>query len=290
MKLIACPECKRQWDVSRYRVGQRLRCVCNHVVVVPRQRSYSPEVHHCESCGAPRVPSSGDPCKYCGSIPTRDAANLSLVCPFCMRRTAKTSRFCSSCGKSIQPGALNVKTGKLPCPRCAKTRLINRRVGEFMVDECPSCSGMWVDIAAFERIVNQQAERQDRELRHEGAGGGQPVRTKLEPEKVVYLKCPDCQRHMHRRNFARASGVIIDECKEHGVWLDCDELGKIAAFVASGGLTYSRQLKEMDAQAAKPTDYAPIPALSQFPALKSSTGQAQTPLGSVLEIICGLLS
>ena len=158
-----------------------------------------------------------------------------------------------------------------------------------MVDECPSCSGMWVDIAAFERIVNQQAKRQDRELRHEGAGG-QPVRTKLEPGKVVYLKCPDCQRHMHRRNFARASGVIIDECKEHGVWLDCDELGKVAAFVASGGLTYSRQLKEMDAQAAKPTDYVPLPALSQFPALKSSTGQVQTPLGSVLEIIRGLLS
>lgn len=158
-----------------------------------------------------------------------------------------------------------------------------------MVDECPSCSGMWVDVTAFERIVNQQAKRQDRELRH-GGSRGQPVRTKMEAQKVVYLKCPDCQRHMHRINFAQASGVIIDECKEHGVWLDCDELGKIAVFVASGGLTYARQLKEMDVQATKPTDHASIPALSQFPPLKSSTGSADSPLGSVLEIIRSLLT
>ncbi len=288
MKLIACPECKRQWDVSRYRVGQRLRCTCNHLMVVPRLRSYTPDVHHCESCGGPRAPASIEPCQYCSAVPTRDAANLSLVCPFCMRRTAKKSRFCSSCGESIQPGALNVKTGKLICPRCSKTRLFNRKVVQFMVDECPFCSGMWVDAKAFDRIINQQAKRQDNEFRHGGANG-QPIRNKLQPEQVKYLKCPDCQRHMHRRNFARASGVIVDECKDHGVWLDCDELGKIAAFVASGGLSYARRLKEKDDQATKATDYAPIPAFSQFPPLNRPTRVEETPLGSVLEIIRGLL-
>ena len=44
---------------------------------------------------------------------------------------------------------------------------------------------------------------------------------------MMYMKCPVCDLHMHRRNFMRASGVIIDECRKDGVWLDCDELGKI---------------------------------------------------------------
>jgi Zn-finger nucleic acid-binding protein len=147
---------------------------------------------------------------------------------------------------------------------------------------------MWLEVKAFDRIVNQQAKRQDSEFRHGGASG-QPVRSKLQPEQVQYLKCPDCQRHMHRRNFARASGVIIDECKDHGVWLDCDELGKIAAFVASGGLAYARQLKKLDDQAPKPTDYVPIPAFSKFPPISRPTRPEDTPLGSVLQIVRALL-
>lgn len=286
MKLVACPECKRQWDVSRYQIGQKLRCVCNTVLVVPRQRSFTPEVHHCESCGAARAPASLDPCRYCGAVPTRDSANLTLVCPFCLHRMARGSRFCSTCGKTIQPGRLNAKTGKLRCPRCSQTRLFNRKIGDFTVDECPSCSGVWVDAAAFDRIVSQQAKRQAEEFRRGGLHG-QPVRSKIEPEQVVYLKCPTCGQHMHRRNFGRASGVIIDECSHHGVWLDCDELGKIAAFVASGGLTYSREIRSRDDEASQPGGYAPIPAFSQFPPLKGPR-LSDTPLGAVLHIIRGL--
>ena len=29
---------------------------------------------------------------------------------------------------------------------------------------------------------------------------------------------------MNRINFAKASGVVVDECRAHGVWLDNDEL------------------------------------------------------------------
>ncbi|MFB3145413.1 MAG: hypothetical protein ACE10F_12735 [Candidatus Methylomirabilales bacterium] len=45
---------------------------------------------------------------------------------------------------------------------------------------------------------------------------------------------------MNRKNFARISGVIIDECRSHGVWLDVDELEKIRYFIADGGLERSR--------------------------------------------------
>jgi Zn-finger nucleic acid-binding protein len=39
---------------------------------------------------------------------------------------------------------------------------------------------------------------------------------------------------MHRRNFRKSSGVIIDRCTAHGTWLDADELEQIAGFILTG--------------------------------------------------------
>lgn len=45
---------------------------------------------------------------------------------------------------------------------------------------------------------------------------------------------------MNRFNFAGCSGVILDACKPHGVWLDADELRRIVAFIRGGGLDMAR--------------------------------------------------
>jgi Zn-finger nucleic acid-binding protein len=39
---------------------------------------------------------------------------------------------------------------------------------------------------------------------------------------------------MTRRNFAGASGVVVDVCPVHGVWLDRDKLETIIEFAATG--------------------------------------------------------
>ena len=54
-----------------------------------------------------------------------------------------------------------------------------------------------------------------------------------EPD-FVYLACPVCRRTMNRQNFMRRSGVIVDQCLDHGTWFDRGELERAAAFVASG--------------------------------------------------------
>jgi len=54
--------------------------------------------------------------------------------------------------------------------------------------------------------------------------------------KVAYRKCPICGDLMQRKNFGKRSGVIVDWCGEHGVWLDADELESIATFISRGGL------------------------------------------------------
>ena len=50
----------------------------------------------------------------------------------------------------------------------------------------------------------------------------------------LWTQCPDCGEIMHRRNYAGASGVIIDFCKNHGVWFDADELPRLLAWIRSG--------------------------------------------------------
>jgi len=43
-----------------------------------------------------------------------------------------------------------------------------------------------------------------------------------------YIPCVRCGELMNRKNFSRISGVVIDECSSHGVWLDAGEIEKIS--------------------------------------------------------------
>ena len=50
---------------------------------------------------------------------------------------------------------------------------------------------------------------------------------------------------MNRSNFAKSSGVIVDMCKQHGVWFDADELPKIIDFINQGGMARSREKEKI---------------------------------------------
>jgi Zn-finger nucleic acid-binding protein len=77
--------------------------------------------------------------------------------------------------------------------------------------------------------------------------------------KIVYRKCPVCSSTMSRRNFARKSGIIIDRCRQHGTWLDADELEDIATFVAQGGMRNTTVTVQQNVQS--PLDEGQIQAL-----------------------------
>ena len=48
---------------------------------------------------------------------------------------------------------------------------------------------------------------------------------------------------MTQTNYERYSGVIVDSCRFHGVFLDAMELEKIQLFVRSGGKNKSKERK-----------------------------------------------
>jgi Zn-finger nucleic acid-binding protein len=146
---------------------------------------------------------------------------------------------------------------------------------------------MWIEASAFDGIVRQQAQRGEEEYRR--GQGTSPMLSKLERNqtRVMYLKCPACKNQMNRRNFMRASGVIIDECRAHGVWLDCDELGKIGDYISSGGLEHSRRILRREEEQTKRIPMEPASFSVIHPQERVSVGDEM--LSSVLLFIDDLL-
>ena len=115
-------------------------------------------------------------------------------------------------------------------------------IGSTNVSECEQCLGLWLEVAAFEKICADR-EQQSAVL---GAASPAPGGAGREASKVNYVPCPQCSQLMNRINFAHCSGVIVDVCKGHGTWFDRDELSRIVEFIRGGGLEESRQREKED--------------------------------------------
>jgi Zn-finger nucleic acid-binding protein len=118
-------------------------------------------------------------------------------------------------------------------------------IGAEALRECEHCGGVWVEVAAFEKICA------DREQQSAVLGGASLVPAnqmmgKGNPDKIRYVPCPQCGQLMNRINFARCSGVVVDVCKGHGTWFDRDELRDIVEFIRSGGLDAARQKEKRE--------------------------------------------
>jgi Zn-finger nucleic acid-binding protein len=111
--------------------------------------------------------------------------------------------------------------------------MLRGKLRDVPLHECAKCYGLWLDTASFEHVC-RNADQQAAAL-----GVAQPAgQTSLAP--VRYLRCPQCNELMHRLNFARCSGVIVDVCRAHGTWFDANELHRIVHFIRAGGLDRSR--------------------------------------------------
>jgi Zn-finger nucleic acid-binding protein len=182
---------------------------------------------NCPSCGAV-VSKDAVQCEYC------HAQLETVACPKCLGMMFVGTKFCPHCGAAAQAVAQGTPT-KRDCPRCSEA-LTAVEVAKMPLEECMRCGGLWVDVATFDRIcADSEAQA--------AASGMQlpPAPAGMRDAKVHYLKCPQCQNLMNRKNYAEHSGIILNVCRAHGVWLDRDEIREIIEFVRAGGLDRARQ-------------------------------------------------
>jgi Zn-finger nucleic acid-binding protein len=190
----------------------------------------------CPTCGGSlRVGARACPYCHCTLATTR--------CSQCSAWNLSEAQHCQACGRPLQgAGGSPAERAAGVCPRCGH-RLAPRQYGELDVDECDGCGGLMVTPAMMDRIVASRDAPTNLRL-------ALPERPVQRESVVRYLTCPGCGKSMNRRAFGRISGVIVDVCREHGVWFDAGELAQVLAFIERGGLERAREREAEELKAA----------------------------------------
>lgn len=171
---------------------------------------------NCCNCSAP-LPANSTLCKYCG---TRNEVDL----------------------KGLYRSEGQAPESDRICPRCSvKMRTINISEDEpFLIEQCEKCYGLFFDPGELDLLLKRSVDNvfavkykrleQLKEMKRSQEYG------------VTYIDCPVCRKLMNRINFGGGSGVIIDKCRDHGVWLDGGELRQIMEWVKAGGMKHREEI------------------------------------------------
>ncbi|MHC4223205.1 MAG: TFIIB-type zinc ribbon-containing protein [Planctomycetota bacterium] len=124
--------------------------------------------------------------------------------------------------------------GQCVCPRCSDPLQQQDWEGVATLN-CPSCRGTLFPDRGLEAVLNKlraTCDPVDVATVHKEFRG----RFKRElPEAVRYKSCPVCGTVMTRQNYGTVSGVIVDCCPDHGVWVDEAAFAALADFICRGG-------------------------------------------------------
>jgi Zn-finger nucleic acid-binding protein len=269
--LVACPKCNRQYDAEGLSVGRKFHCHCGTVLEVQQAKGLDASVVCCSHCGAPRIKGALS-CEHCDADFTLHERDLDTVCPHCAARVSDKARFCHHCGKRISPELFaGVKT-EFNCPVCEGRKLVSRAWGDISILECTRCAGMWLGHDAFHHSL-KQAEAHQQQAGWLGAGVARQGEVDTEPPDGGrrYRPCAVCRQLMPKKQFG-SSGVVIDHCKDHGVWFDADELSRILGWVHSGGHSEARKR-----QAAESAEVEKEKRIAKAMAARGERGIARSP-------------
>jgi len=144
----------------------------------------------------------------------------------------------------------------------------------FAIERCQNCLGLFFDPSELGALLDSAVESvyEVDHLRIQTL-----IDEEVRPEvsaAVTYIPCPVCRQLMHRKAFGVRAGVIVDRCKEHGIWLDGGELNQLLKWVASGGRKHDEAHREEARKIELSRANAPSP-LSSVAAAKWDTPPAE---------------
>jgi Zn-finger nucleic acid-binding protein len=122
----------------------------------------------------------------------------------------------------------------LPCPHCTTALDVIEFDSEprIRIERCTTCFGTFFNPGELELLL----EARTNPLVWLDPVQLQQIAADFSQDPVVaYRKCPLCAERMSHINFAGRSGVIIDRCWTHGVWLEGSELRRLTEWWRAGG-------------------------------------------------------
>jgi len=172
---------------------------------------------NCKNCSAPLPPHTSI-CAYCH---TKNDVDLKGIGDYSVDQP-DSKRLCPRCEKPMQ--TLKIKTKE-----------------NLFIEQCNECYGLFFDPGELEYLISQSVTNIfDIDYKRLNKMSG----NRHSDYGVKYIKCPVCSKYMNRINFGARSGVIVDKCKEHGIWLDGGELKQILEWTKAGGKLLDNEKKE----------------------------------------------
>lgn len=168
----------------------------------------------CTHCSAP-LPANSNRCEYCR---TRNDVDLTGRQAFSL--VGQSNRNCPHCKSPLQTIELHLN-------------------GKVEIDRCNDCFGLFFDSGKIELLL-EHAVSDVYDINIKQLDNINSERYQAD-KQVKYIKCPSCQNFMLRRVFGYRSGVIIDQCKIHGIWLDSGEITHLLEWKKAGGQLLAAQ-------------------------------------------------
>ena len=170
-------------------------------------------------------------------------------CNHCSAPLPSNSIICEYCGVrndiELQPKIANtLPKSKRTCPDCM-VYLDSIDIGEsnrFIVEKCERCYGLFFDTHELETLLKQSVSAFWINPKKLHSLQQHP----LHKDTVLYRKCPDCSKIMQRKNYMNRSGVIMDICLDHGIWLDAGELKQIQEWTSLGGKQLAEEIAKVE--------------------------------------------
>jgi len=154
-------------------------------------------------------------CSYCHApLPQRG-----MVCPYCQQNNTLNLR---SIGETEK-----IQTEQtLLCPLCEIPLSRHRHANAVCFDHCERCDGLFIEEDNLLSCVESYAEK------HSKIDSSKIKRFIMENPRnnhkdITYHKCPYCTLPMKHIMYKKVSGIHLDICEEHGIWIDGGELKQI---------------------------------------------------------------
>jgi Zn-finger nucleic acid-binding protein len=173
-------------------------------------------------------------CKNCGAV----LAGTLVVCDYCKTRQDVDLSL-------VHRFTVEDPRSKRICPRChVPLQTIDVRLEKkFLIERCEHCLGLFFDPGELQAFL-EKAVTNVHAIDPERLNEVQNVKRSHE-YPVTYIDCPVCRKLMNRVNVGSRSGVIADQCREHGMWLDGGELRQILEWTKAGGKLVQKE-KELE--------------------------------------------
>jgi Zn-finger nucleic acid-binding protein len=119
----------------------------------------------------------------------------------------------------------------MDCPRCGLLLAGTEYEGE-QVHFCSTCWGYWLTRSQLDQITSSAKYRF-------GKGEAQTIAESLHSDgdtnrqgsEHIAVRCPVCREEMRKKTYTTNCPVQIDECDQHGLWLDTGEIKDLQVFI-----------------------------------------------------------